>query len=435
MAVAVIMPRLGQSVESCVITQWHKKKGDSVKKGDILFTYETDKASFEEEAKEDGWLLDIFYHDGDEAPVLAVVAVIGQKGEATDEFKNVRPAAEERQTDPGPAQTQKSQPTEVQLIAATGEIKISPRAKKMAQKLGVYYMNIKGTGPEGRIIERDIEAAASTQPRMTATAQARAANENLQPGEASGLGGRVTDAGLYKAGESINWEDGESKALSNVRKLIAKAMHASLQNSAQLTHHMSADVSKLLEYRKTIKEQLDKGGKDNITINDMICFAVCKALQKHPDVNCHFLGNEIKVFSNVHLGFAVDTPRGLMVPTLRNAQQYSLSELSKQLKNLAEQCKKGSIDPNLITATSASFTVSNLGNYGVEFFTPVINLPQVGILGVNTIQPKLVDRGNGRIEIVPHIGLSLTYDHRALDGGPASLFLREIKEQIEKFTL
>ena len=224
--------------------------------------------------------------------------------------------------------------------------------------------------------------------------------------------------------------------LSNVRKLIAKAMHASLQNSAQLTHHMTADVRHLLEARQKIKERLssDKTQQD-ITLNDMICWCVIRALEKFPEANSHFLDDRIKTFHKVHLGIAVDTPRGLMVPAVKNASEMDLVKLSAALKSVADACKKGSISPELIQSTAATFTVSNLGNYGVEMFTPVINLPQVAILGVCTIINRPANMGNNIFGFVPYIGLSLTYDHRAIDGGPATLFLKEIKEQIESFRL
>jgi pyruvate dehydrogenase E2 component (dihydrolipoamide acetyltransferase) len=167
----------------------------------------------------------------------------------------------------------------------------------------------------------------------------------------------------------------------------------------------------------------------------MVCFAVIKALIKHPDANSHFLGTTIKKFKKVHLGIAIDTDRGLMVPTLRNADDLKLSDLSSRLKELANSCKKGNVDPDLLASESASFTISNLGSFGVELFTPVINLPQVAILGVNTIIHRPADIGNGAFGLIPVIGLSLTYDHRALDGAPASAFLREIKNEIEKLEL
>jgi pyruvate dehydrogenase E2 component (dihydrolipoamide acetyltransferase) len=213
-------------------------------------------------------------------------------------------------------------------------------------------------------------------------------------------------------------------------------MHNSLQNSAQLTHHLSADARRILEYRKKIKEDIARGGKrPDITLNDMICWCVIKALGRFPEANSHFLDDRIRTFKHVHLGLAVDTSRGLIVPSVKNADLMNLETLSEKLKSAAEACKSGNIDPELLKSTAASFTVSNLGNYGVEMFTPVINLPQVAILGVCTIVNRPYDIGNGIIGFVPFIGRSLTYDHRAIDGGPATLFLREIKNQIENFTV
>jgi pyruvate dehydrogenase E2 component (dihydrolipoamide acetyltransferase) len=232
-------------------------------------------------------------------------------------------------------------------------------------------------------------------------------------------------------GSSSEFDD---QPLSNVRRLIARAMHSSLQGSAQLTHHMSADVRRLLDVRRRIKAGIASGSeKQDITINDMVCWCVIRALEKFPAANSHFLGDSIRTFHKVHLGMAVDTPRGLMVPAVRNADKMNIVLLSKELKAAADSCRKGNINPELIQGTASSFTVSNLGNYGVEMFTPVINMPQVAILGVCTIINRPADLGNYTFGFVPYIGLSLTYDHRAIDGGPATLFLREIKEQIEKF--
>jgi pyruvate dehydrogenase E2 component (dihydrolipoamide acetyltransferase) len=178
-------------------------------------------------------------------------------------------------------------------------------------------------------------------------------------------------------------------------------------------------------------------GKSNhdITLNDMVCYCVIKALQKFPEMNSHFLDDKIRTFGNVHLGLAVDTPRGLMVPAVKNADKMDIKTLSHELRSVAGYCRKGNVNPELLLSTAASFTVSNLGNYGVEMFTPVINLPQAGILGVCTIMHRPADLGNGVFGFIPVMGLSLTYDHRAVDGGPATLFLKEIKTRIEKFTV
>lgn len=411
MATTVIMPKQGQSVETCIITKWFKNKGESVSIGDILFSYETDKASFDLESTAEGILLEIFYGDGAEVPVLVNVAVIGKSGEATDSFNPDQKATTNKtdttvETSTASAACTPSTPSTTSTASTASSdsrIRISPRAKLMAISKGVNYNNLQGSGPNGRIVASDIEKI---------------------------LSGAVVN----KIVANTSGSEYTEKPLSNVRKLIAKAMHASLQNSAQLTHHMSADVRHLLETRQTIKSKLttDKNQQD-ITLNDMICWCVIRALEKFPEANSHFLDDRIKTFHKVHLGIAVDTPRGLMVPTVKNASDMDLPTLSKELKSVADSCKKGSINPELIQSVSATFTVSNLGNYGVEMFTPVINLPQAGILGVCTIIYRPANIGNNIFGFVPYIGLSLTYDHRAIDGGPATLFLKEIKTQIENF--
>ena len=437
MAIPVLMPRQGQSVETCILGEWVKKKGDAVKVGDILFSYETDKASFEEDAKADGILLDVFFAEGDEVPVLVNVAVIGKAGESVDEF---RPGGQVA----APVAEAAAVEVKAEIVAApertvaesSGKVKISPRAKNLAEKSGIAYQQLPGSGPEGRIIERDIEAAAQALPKLTPLAQEKAKAEGLKTGEtATGLGGKAVANDLISY-NSVYSDDFEVKKLTNMRKLIAKAMHASLQNSAQLTHHMSADARTIMALRKKYKKTLDAGQiSQNITINDLVCFAVIKALKKFPQVNTHFIGDSMRWFKKVHLGLAVDTDRGLMVPVVKNADDLSLEGLSGQLQSIAGQCRKGNVNPELLAPEAATFTISNLGNYGVEMFTPVINIPQTAILGVCTIIPRPKDLGDGVYGFVPMMGLSLTYDHQALDGGEATLFLREIKEQIENLTI
>lgn len=439
MAIPVLMPRQGQSVETCILGEWVKKKGDVVKVGDILFSYETDKASFEEDAKADGILLDVFFAEGDEVPVLVNVAVIGAAGESVDEFRPGGQAAAPVAETVAATEVavEKSAAPEVKTVAeSSGKVKISPRAKNLAEKSGVAYQQLLGSGPEGRIIERDIEAAAQALPKLTPLAQEKAKAEGLKAGEAAtGLGGKAVAKDLISY-NPVYSDDFEVKKLTNMRKLIAKAMLSSLQNSAQLTHHMSADARTIMALRKKYKKALDAGQiSQNITINDLVCFAVIKALKKFPQVNTHFIGDSMRWFKKVHLGLAVDTDRGLMVPAIKNADDLSLEGLSGQLQAIAGQCRKGNVSPELLAPEAATFTISNLGNYGVEMFTPVINIPQTAILGVCTIVPRPKDLGDGVYGFVPMIGLSLTYDHQALDGGEATLFLREIKEQIENLTI
>ena len=469
MAVTVIMPKQGQSVESCIITTLHKKEGDTVKKGDVLFSYETDKASFEEESPADGTILACFYGEGDEVPVLQNMMIIGEPGEDITPLLTGREVtvsgghAEELQDEATPAATGRagespadSQPVADSQPAAVSSIQtekilhgipvqegstenrfISPRAKILAEKNAVPVAQLTGTGPGGRIIEKDVQAYLVHRPRMTPLAKKVAAEEGAQPAApGTGLAGRSRAADLSAPVNTIYGVDYEDKKISNMRRLIAKSMHASLQNSAQLTHHLGADARRILDLRKKAKAAFESGNLAvNITLNDMVCFAVIKALRKFPEVNAHFLGDSKRYFRKVHLGLAVDTDRGLMVPVLRNADDLSIAGLSGQLREIATACRSGSVNPDILAAEAGTFTVSNLGNYGVEMFTPVINLPQSAILGVNTIVPRPKDLGDGVYAFVPYIGLSLTYDHRSLDGAEATRFLKQIAIEIENLEL
>ncbi len=438
MANVVIMPKQGQSVESCIITEFHKKKGDSVSVGDLLFAYETDKASFEEESQFEGTILDVFYDEGDEVPVLENVLVIGNEGESTDEFRpggeneaEVESKAEVESEKKEEAKVEKSEP----FAKTEGSGFVSPRAKKTAEDKGIDIASLEGSGPKGRVIERDVLEAAEDSPKISPLAKKMAKEDaSLKAVSGSGLAGTVKGGDLT-AGNPVYDSDFEIKPLSNMRKLIAKAMHASLQNSAQLTHHLGADARNILSLRKKVKAAMAEGYPVNITLNDMICFATIKALKKFPQVNAHFMGESVKYFNKVHLGLAVDTDRGLMVPAIKNADDLSVAGLANQFKEVAEACRKGSIDPDLLSPEAASFTVSNLGNYGVEMFTPVINLPQAAILGVNTIVPRPKDLGDGVYGFVPYLGLSLTYDHRALDGGEATRFVKQVAVEIENLEI
>jgi len=435
------MPKQGQSVESCIITD-SKKKGDIVAKGDILFTYETDKASFEEVSPEDGVILECLYKEGDEVPVLNDMMVIGQPGEDYIALLGEpAPTQEPSGTAESNVQPVLAQIDETSHVPGTqaGDklVFVSPRASNLAEKEALDPTRLAGSGPNGRVIEKDVLAVLESRPDMTPLARKMAAAEGLQPqAQGTGLAGTARAIDLKPVASAVSADDYEDKKLSNMRKLIAKAMYTSLQNSAQLTHHLGADARRIQELRKKVKKAMDAGTlTTNVTLNDMVCFAVIKALKQYPNVNSHFLGDNMRLFNKVHLGLAVDTDRGLMVPVVRKADDMSIIELANQFKEIANACRKGGIAPELLSSEAATFTVSNLGNYGVEIFTPVINLPQSAILGVNTIVPRPKDLGDGVYGFVPYIGLSLTYDHRALDGGEATRFLKQIAVEIENLEL
>jgi len=444
MATPVILPKQGQTVESCIITKWYKHKGELIKKGEILYSYETDKASFDAEAPEDGILLECFFNEGDDVPVLSVVAVIGKEGEDISEFimsseKKIELQSDENKTSENDLiqKDEEYKTISIEDINNNSDfIKISPRAKKLAERWKVPISLLKGSGPRGRIIEKDIEDyLLKNQPFTIKSYFENFKNIISVPSVGMGVGGRITIQDIMDS-KGATKEDFEIRKLTNIRKIIAKNMLASIQNSAQLTHHISADARKLLEYRNKLKKLYEeKKISVNITINDLVCYSLIKTLLKHSFMNAHFLEDSIKVFKNVHLGIAVDTERGLMVPVLRFADKMDIFELSEKIKTLASQCRQGNVDPGILSSTAGSFTITNLGAYGIEMFTPILNVPQVGILGVNTIMLRPIDLGEGVLGFVPHIGLSLTYDHRAIDGAPASLFLKDLKLEIENINL
>lgn len=426
MATAVIMPRQGQSVESCIIGEWFKKVGDPVQEGDILFSYETDKSSFEEPAKQAGTLLAIFYGADDDVPCLTTVGVIGEPGESYAEFAPDQAAgtAEAPGMEAPAAKAPAAAAVAAPAVQAEGTALrgVSPRARNAAERLHVDPAQAQPTGPNGRVIERDIKALA--QAGRTGT----------------GLGGRVTVADqaaapaapAAQAAPAVQGADTEYQdvKLPNIRKVIAKSMFQSLSTMAQLTHTTSFDATCIMNFRKGLKAAPEQLQVPNITLNDIILFAASRVLPKHPDLNAHFLEDKMRYFRHVNLGIAVDTPRGLMVPTLMRAEEKSLKEIAAEAKALAAACQDGSINPDLLQG--ASFTVSNLGTLGIEHFTPVINPPQTGILGVDCIVER-VRTVDGQITVYPAMGLSLTYDHRALDGAPASRFLQDMRAALENF--
>ena len=408
MANAVIMPKAGITVESCIIGNWEKKVGDEVKVGDILFTYETDKATFECESTEEGTLLEIFFSEGEEVPCLVNVCAVGNPCEDCSALRPEGDVAEapSAQAEPSAAQTTQTVNKVVESTAVDGEKSaVSPRAKKLAERAGVDASLATPTGPNGRVIERDIRTLIDNP--VVATKPVASTNNTPE----------------------IEYEDVK---FSGIRRAIAKSMMTSLSTIAQLTHNTSFDASAILAYRKQLKAS--EGDCSGITLGDIVLYAVSRTLKNHPDLNANMIDDStIRIFKHVNLGVAVDTPRGLMVPTIFNADQKSLLEISKEVKELAAACREGNISPDKLTG--ASFTVSNLGNLGVESFTPVINPPQTGILGVCGTVERVKKGKDGEIAIYPAMGLSLTYDHRAVDGTPAARFQKELCQNLENFTV
>lgn len=427
MANLAIMPRQGQSVESCIITAWHKKKGDKVAEGDILYSYETDKSAFDERSLFSGTLLEVFVQEGDVVPCLDPVCVIGEEGE---DISSLIPKQEEKTGDAETAETNDKIEEEKVVPIATGSvsdnerIKISPRAKALALKTGADLNKVVPTGPNGRIIERDINFLLDMGNKTTIAAV-----------EAFLRGERVISEDKEEKVISpenvpvLNFGEYEEIPMSGVRKAISRSMHTSLSEMAQLTLNTSFDATAMINYRTMLKDKSELLGLPKISLNDMIMFAVSRVLVKYPDINATLKDDKIRKYKHANVGFAVNTDRGLLVPTVFGADTLSLADIATADKNVALKARDGALTPDEMSG--GTFTVSNLGVYGIESFTPVINPPQVAILGVCAVTNKLKADGS----VYPAMGLSLTIDHRAVDGAPAAAFLKELCTFLENFGL
>ena len=356
MAEPIIMPRQGQSVESCILTEWKVNVGDQVAEGDVLAVIETDKASFDLESTADGTVLALFWEADDDVPVLANVAVVGNDGEDVEEFRPdngasasaPEPAAAEMPSSapqateaPVPASSESAVAPVSASTTATGGVSagVSPRARKLAFRHGLDPETLEGTGPNGRVIERDVEAVISGRPRLSASAVSKARDGLEAPIRGKGLAGMALASDMREPGAI---EGAKVEPVKGIRKLVAERMIQSLQTSAQLTLNAHFELTAAQAYRKERVE----AGKSKVSINDLIAYAQIQALGAHPELNAHFLGNRFAVFEKVHLGIAVDSPRGLMVPVVKEASELSLEALSAEIKKLAIACREGTIQPD-----------------------------------------------------------------------------------------
>ena len=409
MATLVLMPRQGESVESCFIVKWKKKEGEKVNLNESICEVETDKSVFEVVATEEGIILKIFYGEGEDVPVLSTIALIGQPGENITSFsqgKNVINETIEENKEEKSNKIEKPEAISKEEKSIEERILISPRAKRLAEKEGLDVLKIKkGSGPGGRITVKDVQEMVQSHSQDISLTTDKINVENF-PGAVREI------------------------PVRGIREIIARNMLQSLQTTAQLTLDSSAYASNFLSYRETLKNRPVETGQKKITINDIMMYITTKTLLKFKALNAHFLNDKIIEFERVHLSFAVDTPRGLIVPVVRNAHLLSLTELSKEARRLSRACLEGIIQPDELAG--GTFTVTNLGSLGVESFTPILNLPQVAVLGVGSIQLKAM-RENNEVKIAPHFGLSLTINHQALDGAPAAIFLKELSIAIARF--
>jgi pyruvate dehydrogenase E2 component (dihydrolipoamide acetyltransferase) len=396
MANPVQMPQPGNTVEECVLVRWIRKRGERVSAGDIIAEIETDKANFDIEAPIDGLLLDTFFDEGALVPVFTNIGVIGEEGE---EYEGLRPklaagpvSLVDRTLEQPALAGERRGERAGSLDAASAPV-LSPRARRFAEEHDFLPSQVSGSGPGGRVLEADLRNLYDRSPRVSALAR----DLTVPP-----------------------------VPLSGIRNTIAKRMRESLSTTAQYTLHSSADATGLLALRARIKAEGDRGA--DVNINDLVMYCTIRTLEQISDLNAELIDGEIYRRPEIHLAFACDTPRGLVVPVLKDSQKLKLEELAARVRALTEQAVNGTLNPD--DMTGGTFTISNLGSLGIEAFTPVLNPPQVAILGVNAIQLKPVRR-DGAVVFVEHIGLSLTCDHQVIDGAPGARFLQALRRNIE----
>jgi pyruvate dehydrogenase E2 component (dihydrolipoamide acetyltransferase) len=371
MATPVEAPKLGNTVEECLISRWVKHKGDPVAAGDVVAEIETDKATFEVTSPVDGVLLESFFDEGALVPVFTNIFVIGDPGEAVESFRPGGDPAPEAAAEKPAVLVTVTEKVEAKAVHATNG-KLSPRARRFARENNFHPASVAGSGPNGRVLEVDLKL-------------------------------------LFQTGTRI----------SKVRERIARRMRESLTSTAQYTLNSWADARGLLAIRQRTKA---------VNINHLVTFCVVDALLDVPSINADFIDGSIREHAEVHIGFAADTPRGLLVPVVRDAHLLAVDELAASMQELAAKAVEGTIAPDDLSG--ATFTISNLGSLGIETFTPLLNPPQVAILGVGAIGVKPIRR-DGRVEFIDALSLSLTCDHQIIDGAPGARFLQVLKSRIE----
>ena len=402
MAYEVLMPQLGLTMEEGTVSKWLKQEGEAVKAGEAILEITTDKLTNEVLSEHDGVLLKIVAQEGEDIPVKGLLAYIGQSGEAVGgAAPDAAPAA------PAAAPAAAAPAAPAPAAAPNGaRIRISPLARKTAAKLGVDYTALRGTGPSGRIVQRDILAAAQAQ-KETAAAPAPAP----APAPAS--------AGLeLMEGDTVT-------KLTGMRKVVAERMSRSHSEIPSVTQTTKVDVTELMRFRKLLQQE--SGTK--YSVNDLILKAVAKVLRQHPEILVSYDGGQMIQRAHVNLGMAVALDAGLIVPVIRDADRLSLDALSAAARDLAERAKN-----NHLTADEykgSTFTVSNLGMFGVESFTPIINQPDAGILGVCAVEDELVMDDEGTISKHQVMRVSFTFDHRLIDGAVAAKFALDLRDLLQ----
>lgn len=403
MAFEVKMPQLGLTMEEGTVTRWVKQEGDAVKAGEVILEITTDKLTSEVESEFDGVLLKIVAQEGEDVPVKGLLAYIGEAGEQVGGAAPT-PAVPAPVTAPAPAP---AAPAAVPVVSAGTRVRISPLAKKTAAKLGVDYTTVAGSGPMGRIVQKDILAAAEAAKAAPAAPAPAAASEPVSAG-------------------ALELMDGDEVVkLAGMRKVIAERMTKSAREIPTVTQNVKIDVTDLMAFRKKVNEDL--GVK--YSLNDYILKAVAKALKNNKHILVSIDGDKIIKRAHVNIGMAVALDDGLIVPVIKDADKMSLGEISAAAKDLAERAKTNKLEMD--EYKGSTFSISNLGMFGVETFDPIINQPDSGILGVCAVQDELVMDEEGNITKRQFMRISFTFDHRLIDGATAAKFELAIRDLLQ----
>ena len=446
MAIEVTMPKLGLTMETGKITEWKKNEGDQVKKGEILLVVETEKITYEVEAPGDGMLHIVVPVEGE----VPVAALIGYLAADKAEYDKVAAGGDAPAAAPAPATAPAAQAAAPAAPAAKaaapsrtpGErVKSSPYARKLADEAGIDIALVAGTGPEGRVVAKDVEAFKESGPRikMTPVAEKMAADLKIDASQISGTGpgGKITKEDIEqfvarqkapaekKTGE-VKMEEGDKLVkLTSMRKVIARKMLESCNQAAQAYMTNSIDATLIQEFREKILKTAEKKHGVRVTITDFVIKITAMAIERHPVINTRWTADGILFLKNINIGMAMAIKDGLVVPVIHNANKKSIIHIAKDRTALIDKGRGGKLGP--AEMTGGTFTVSAMGMFGTELFTAIINQPENAILGVGAIIDKPVVV-NKQIVIKPMMNLSLTYDHRTIDGAEAGQFLRTLKE-------
>ena len=437
MAKVVVMPKLGLTMTEGTVSKWLKKVGDAVNEGEPLFEVETDKLTNTIEASASGVLRHLFVEEGVTVPVLDKVAIIAAADEDIAALMGGGAPAPIAEAAPATAPAAAAAPAEKK---AGGRVIASPAAKKLAKEKGIDLALVTGTGPNGRITEDDVKnytpapaapatPAAEEAPKVKASPLAAAVAADLGLDlEKIGAKDRVLAEDILRYLESTREKAEEAPQeelvpMNGMRKAIAKNMLNSHMTSPTVTANLSVDMSAMKAYREQLKAKEIK-----VSYTDLLVKFVAKALTEYPLLNCSVEDNKIRYKHYVNMGVAVALDNGLVVPNVTDADKKSLTEISAEIKELAKLAREGGLPMEKLRG--GTFTITNLGMYGIESFTPIINQPEVAILGVTTMEDRAVVRG-GEIVIRPMMTLSLTFDHRVVDGSVAAEFLQRVKNLLE----